>query len=387
MLARLEPAAAALVDWAIDAALPLWATAGFDAENGRFEERLTLTGGRLPDIPLRLMSQARQIHAYALAASRGWHSDALALVERGFASMVRDFRGRDDRPGWIFSIRRDGAIADARRDLYTHAFVLLAIASYVGATGRREALALADETLAFLERQMAAPEGGGFVEELPPNGGVRRQNPHMHLFEGALALWECSRQERYLARTTELFDLFATRFFRDPGVVGEYFTADLRPADGVAGRIVEPGHHHEWVWLLRRFEQAGRRSVQAHVDALYCHAHRYGFDEAGMIVGELLVDGTPRAGVRRIWPVTEAIKANLVEARHGRTQGEGRAAALAVLLRDRFLTLDPPGGWLDRLDHNGCCATDYMPASTLYHLVGAIDELSRFATPQVPLPR
>jgi mannose-6-phosphate isomerase len=97
-----------------------------------------------------------------------------------------------------------------------------------------------------------------------------------------------------------------------------------------------------------------------------------------MIVGELLIDGTPRAGARRVWPVTEAIKANLVEARLGRTEGEGRAAALAVLLRDRFLTLDPPGGWLDRLDHNGCCASEYMPASTLYHLLGAIDELSRF---------
>jgi mannose/cellobiose epimerase-like protein (N-acyl-D-glucosamine 2-epimerase family) len=34
MLARLEPAAAALVDWPIDAALPLWATAGFDTEHG-----------------------------------------------------------------------------------------------------------------------------------------------------------------------------------------------------------------------------------------------------------------------------------------------------------------------------------------------------------------
>jgi mannose/cellobiose epimerase-like protein (N-acyl-D-glucosamine 2-epimerase family) len=96
-------------------------------------------------------------------------------------------------------------------------------------------------------------------------------------------------------------------------------------------------------------------------------------------VGELLIDGTPRAGARRVWPVTEAIKANLVEARLGRTEGEGRATALAVLLRDRFLTLDPPGGWLDRLDHNGCCVSEYMPASTLYHLVGAIDELSRFA--------
>ena len=379
MLARLEPAAAALVDWAIDAALPLWATAGFDAERGRFEERLTLSGGRLPDVPLRLMSQARQIHVYALAARRGWHGDALILVERGFASMVRDYRGRDDRPGWIFSIRRDGTISDARRDLYAHAFVLLAIASYVEATRDRAALALADETLAFMERHMAAPEGGGFIEELPPNGAVRRQNPHMHLFEGLLALWECSRQDRYLARTTELFDLFATRFFRDPGVVGEHFTADLRPADGVVGCIVEPGHHHEWVWLLRRFEQPSGRSMQAYADALYGHADRYGFDEAGMIVGELLVDGTPRAGVRRIWPVTEAIKANLVEARHGRTQGEGRAAALAVLLRDRFLTVDPPGGWLDRLDDKGQCVNEFMPASTLYHLLGAIDELSRFA--------
>lgn len=386
MLARLEPAAAALVDWAIDAALPLWATAGFDAEHGRFEERLTLTGGRLPGVPLRLMSQARQIHAYALAARRGWHADALALVECGFASMIRDYRGRDGSDGWIFSIRRDGAVADTRRDLYTHAFVLLAIASYVEATGRREALTLADETLAFIERHMAASDGG-FVEELPPNGGARRQNPHMHLFEGLLALWECSRQERYLARTTELFDLFAARFFRDPGVVGEYFTADLRPADGGVGSIVEPGHHYEWVWLLRRFEQASGRSARAYIDALYRHADRYGFDQAGMVIGELLVDGTPCAGIRRIWPVTEAIKANLVEARHGRTQGEGRAAALAALLSDRFLTLDPPGGWLDRLDDKGRCVSEYMPASTLYHLLGAIDELSRFAAPQVPLPR
>lgn len=381
MLARLEPAAVALVDWAIDAALPLWATAGFDADHGRFEERLTLAGGCQPDAPLRLMSQARQIHAYALAARRGWYPGALALVERAFASMVRDYHGRDGREGWAFSIRRDGAVAEARRDLYTHAFVLLAIASYVEATGRREALALADETLAFIRRHMTAPEGGGFVEQLPANGGVRRQNPHMHLFEGLLALWECSRRERDLAQATELFDLFATRFFRaDPGVVGEYFTADLKAADGVAGRIVEPGHHHEWVWLLRRFEQASGRSVQGYVDALYDHADRYGFDEAGMIVGELLADGTPRAGVRRIWPIAEAIKANLVEARRGRMQGEGRAATLAVLLRDRFLTLDPAGGWFDRLDHNGRCMLDFMPASTLYHLMGAIDELSRFAS-------
>lgn len=40
MLAGLEPAASPLADWATDAALPPWGTAGFDSENGRFEERL-----------------------------------------------------------------------------------------------------------------------------------------------------------------------------------------------------------------------------------------------------------------------------------------------------------------------------------------------------------
>ena len=191
MAARLKPAAAALLAWATDLALPLWATSGFDFEHGRFEERLTLRAARLPDVPIRLLSQARQIYAYALAARRGWHSGAAVLVEQAYASMVRDYR-RPDGEGWIFSIRRDGAVTDPRRDFYAHTFVLLAIASYVQATGKRQALALADETLAFIDRHLRAPTDRGFLEGLPPSGGLRGQNPHMHMFEGLLSLWNCS---------------------------------------------------------------------------------------------------------------------------------------------------------------------------------------------------
>lgn len=372
------------MSWTVDAALPLWATAGFDAEHGRFEERLTFAAGRLPDVPLRLMSQARQIHSFALAARKGWYPGAAALVERAYASMVRDFHRRDGRGGWIFSIRRDGSVADSRRDLYAHAFVLLAIASYVEATGDRRGLILADETLCFIEQHMKAPAGGGFVEELPPAGGVRRQNPHMHLFEAVLALWECAGDGRHLRWAEELFALFASRFFRaDPGIVGEYFTDALEPAVGVAGRIIEPGHHHEWVWLLRRFELAGGCAAQSYVDALYDYAHRHGFDDGGMIVDELVLDGPPRGtpagGSHRIWPVAEAIRANLVEARRGRARAEGRAVALANLLGERFLKCECAGGWHDKVDRNGKCLSDFMPASSLYHLLGAVDELSRSA--------
>ncbi|MDP2330677.1 MAG: AGE family epimerase/isomerase [Reyranella sp.] len=367
-----------LRDWVVRHALPFWATSGFDGEHGRFEERLSLKGERMPDAPLRLMVQARQIYVYALAYRKNWYPDALALVELAYSSMLRDFHMRDGYGGWIYSIHRDGAIADPQRDLYAHAFALLSIASYVQATGKRTALALADETLAFMEVSLKAP-GGGYVEALPTGNAFRRQNPHMHLFEALLALWSSSADRTYLTKAANLFDLFANRFFRpDPGVLGEYFDADLRPAGGAAGNVVEPGHHYEWIWLLRRFECKSGRSVQPYVNSLYAHADTYGQDSAGLVVDEVLADGSHRTLSRRLWPVAEAIKANLAEARQGRGSTSLKAATLANLLSKHFLTAEPLGGWIDRLDHNGMPSTDVMPASSFYHIICAIDELDRF---------
>jgi mannose/cellobiose epimerase-like protein (N-acyl-D-glucosamine 2-epimerase family) len=331
----------------------------------------------VPGVPIRLMTQARQIYVYSLAAKRKWYGGAQALVEKAYASMLRDFHRRDDRGGWIYSILRNGAIGDPQRDLYAHAFALLAIASYVEATGKGEALALADETLAFIDGFMRADQAGGYVDAVPPGDGLRRQNPHMHMFEALLALWSCSGEARYLARAGEMFGLFTSRFFRpDSGILAEYFNAALEPAEGISGKIAEPGHHYEWIWLLRRFERASGRAVQPYVDALYAHADANGYDRAGLIVDEVLDDGTQRTRSRRTWPVTEAIKANLTEAALGRSGAESRAAALAVQLGKYFLTADPAGGWIDRLDENGAPATDFMPASTLYHLACAIDEMA-----------
>ena len=375
-------------DWTTGQALPFWASAGFDRVNGRFEERLSLRGGRITDVPLRLMVQARQVYVYALAARRGWHQGALELAELAYGSMIRDFHGRDSRGGWVHSILRDGAVANPRRCLYAHAFVLLAIASYVQATGSREALALADETLDFLDDNLRAVGGGGYEEGWPSGGTLRRQNPHMHLFEALLALWSSSAEPRYLTRAGELFDLFATRFFLAKwGALGEYFNADLQPAAGSAGKIVEPGHHYEWVWLLRWFERESGRSVQPYVDALYGHADRHGFNSQGLIVDEVLLDGSHHNTSHRVWPVAEAIKANLVEARLGRAGSEKKATALVGVLRERFLTSNPAGGWIDRLDGNGVCMSQFMPASTLYHLVCAMDELGQFVAHSPPSRR
>lgn len=373
----MKRAAARLLRWTIHQALPFWADAGFDREHGRFEERLTLDGARLADVPIRAMVQARQIHSYALAGRRGWYGNSQDLVRQAYAAMVRDYHRGDGAPGWLFSIARDGRPADAQRDLYAHAFALLAIGSYVGATGDREPLSLADETLAWLDNGMRAAHGG-YVDAIPPIDGMRRQNPHMHLFEALLNLWTHSREPRYLERAGGIFDLFANRFFQaGQGVLVEYFDDRLVPASGIQGQIVEPGHHLEWIWLLRWYERETGVTVGRLVDALYRHADRYGTDAAGLIVDELLVDGSVRSASHRLWPMTEAIRAHLVEARLGRPGAPAKAAALADLLFERFLSGATAGGWIDRLDAAGNPATDFMPASSLYHLLGAIDELTR----------
>jgi mannose-6-phosphate isomerase len=372
----LKPVAARLRAWAVGQALPLWAEAGFDRQNGRFEERLSLGGVADTDVAHRLIVQGRQIYSYSLATRRGWY-DGRALVDEAYASMVRDFHRKDGSDGWAFSIDRRGNVADSTRDLYAHAFALLGVASYVQVSGNRDVLAVADETLAYLDADLAA-ENGGYFDSLPRPAALRRQNPHMHMLEALLALWACSGDKRYLARAENIFDLFAARFFQpDPGVLGEYFDDALAPKAGTEGDIVEAGHHYEWVWLLRWFERESGRSVHSYADALYRHADTYGYDADGLIMDEVLRDGRPHKRSRRTWPITEAIKGNLAEATAGRPGTTEKIVVLADRLHDRFFTGVAAGGWMDRLDEHGRPATDFMPASTLYHVLCMLDELDR----------
>jgi mannose-6-phosphate isomerase len=374
----LANATRALLDWSRERALPFWAERGFDRARGRFEERLSMNGDLLPEAPVRLMVQGRQIFVYARAATLGWRGGAHDLVATAFHSMVRDFHAVDGAPGWVHSISREGRVVDARRDTYAHAFVLLAIASYVEATGDRKALTLADEILAFLDANASGGASGGYVDAIPPFDEMRRQNPHMHLFESMLALFEASGEERYLSRARGLFDLFVRAFYQsDAGALLEYFDRDLRPWRGEVGRVVEPGHHFEWIWLLRRFSRFSGVDSSPQVDGLYGHALRFGAGADGLPFDEVLIDGMPRLRSHRAWPVTEAIKAHVIEAEEGRAGACDRATMFSHMLSQRFLLDAPVAGWVDRLDEQGRGVSDFMPASTFYHVFCAIAELAR----------
>jgi mannose-6-phosphate isomerase len=375
--AELATLAATWRGWIGGHVLPFWEAHGRGTETALFLERLHLDG--TPDVaaPLRLRTQARQVYVYAHAYLMGLAPTGLDVARPTLLELYRRAWAPDGRPGWIHVLDAKGAPLDRRRDAYDHAFVLLMLAYYLRASGEAFVRPWIEATIAAIDTLFAAPHGG--YAETDTGGLPRRQNPHMHLFEAFLALYEASGEPRFLARAGALFGLFRTRFMDDDaGIVREFFTVDWRRLpDGTSDRI-EPGHLVEWVWLLRRYARHTGTPVDGLCATLLTSARRLGQPPAA---AGCLVDVTDLTGVtledsRRLWPQTELIKALVAEARARHEPALVReAAALSDTLFRTYLAATPPGTWRDRFTVAGTLAVDHIPASTLYHLFGVLAEL------------
>ena len=337
-----SPARKAMLDWMVVQALPLWIDAGWDPQTGLFLERLDGSGRPLADVPRRLMVQARQIFSFSVAARRGWCPAALDRLNQAADAMVRLYYRRDGAPGWIFSVDRSGIPVDSRRDFYSLSFVLLALAKLAVARGDGQALALANETLTFMDAYMASP-GGGYVDALPqPPHAQLRQNPHMHLLEALLALHEAAPDGDYLERARGVVTLLTSRFLHgQPPVLAEFFDPNWKVLGG-PDISFEPGHHFEWAWLLTRHAELSKGALPEVAASLWTTAVTVGLSRDLVIFDEV----SPARGViqrsTRLWPYCEAAKAACFFSASNPT-----ADSFLTSLLERFLKPAYPGSWVD----------------------------------------
>ncbi|MBE7211528.1 MAG: AGE family epimerase/isomerase [Gluconacetobacter diazotrophicus] len=357
----------------LDTAWRLWIARGVDETSGLFLESLDAHGRLGGEAVSRVRVQGRQLFCFARALLNG-HEGARAPLHRGFAAVAERCLGPDG--GWFHTLTVDGVVLDRRHDAYDQAFMLFGLAAVheAGVGGARE---VAERTLRFLDETLAHPEGRGLREVLPDSladgtGGrlPRRSNPHMHLLEAMLNWHRVTGEPGFLRRANAVAELFAAHFFRAAdGTLGEFFTEDWRPAAEPAGSSVEPGHHGEWNWLLHRLAAAGGRDLRPEGRRLHDWLLRHGLDAAGFAVDECGRNGEQRRRSRRLWPQCE-----LAKSLHA--VGE-RDAALAVAERmlDSYLDTERPGLWIDRFDADGRPDGTLVPASTLYHLVVAFEDL------------
>lgn len=351
--------------WLTHAALPLWSQTGWDDATGTVWEALDHQGQPLSGMTRRLRVQARQAYCFAAAAPRAPHLPALRDQALTLFRFVRD-RGVDPQTGNLGALMDpDTRVTTAPHDLYDIAFMLLAASALI------EAGHDIDADLAWLESALArlkAPRGWyESAAQAESRDGRRRQNPHMHMFECATALYAATGAPRFLLLAEECLDLFRTVFLHPDGDVLEYFTADWQPMR--EDQAVEPGHMAEWVYLLDAYEQASGKSCGVDLAALFARVWATR-DQAGALPDR----SRPRAGTRRSWPQTELLKACLVLERRGLPlpAGAGSQAALAMLWRE-YLDVPVAGGWYDKRDLDGGLVSENMPASTFYHILVALE--------------
>jgi mannose/cellobiose epimerase-like protein (N-acyl-D-glucosamine 2-epimerase family) len=189
----------------------------------------------------------------------------------------------------------------------------------------------------------------------------------MHLLEAALAWDELDVDPVWTSLADELVGLARSRFVDSGGgFLREFFDADWRPAAGDAGRQVEPGHQFEWAWLLERWGRArGDETARTDARRLF-QAGLRGVDAArNVAVDGLWDDLTVRDARARLWPQTEHLKAAL-------WLGDDTQALRAANGLARYLDVPARGAWRDKLGPDGLFVDEPAPASSFYHLLGAI---------------
>lgn len=366
--------AAKYEQWLDTAALPLWWALGADHARGGFHE--ALDGSGMPvDSPRRARVQARQAFVFAQAEAMGWRGPGR---DAAFHAM-RWFRAHYLRHDGLFRSETDGngRPTDDTAALYDQGFALLAMASLhrIGAAPadlERDA----EQLLAAVERELRH-EPGGFRES---RASAYQSNPHMHLLEAALAWIRAGGGFRWEALADEIVALCLKHFIDpDDGFVREHFTSRWEPAPGERGRIVEPGHQFEWAWLLARWSKLRNEPSAISAARRLFAAGRRGIDPVrGVAVDVLNEDLTVRSSRARLWPQTERLKAALLLHEVGADDLYLADAAAAAESLWRYLDTPTRGLWRDKLLPTNRFVEEPSPASSFYHIIGAVAALKRF---------
>jgi len=367
--------------WTYGTLIPAWIARAVDRADGGFVEEFAADGRPVAAPDRGALTTARLTYTFSHAGRLRGDAGALEAARHGFALLLKAQTANGYVPK---RFRPDGSASVPRRDLYDLAFVLFACAHYHRATGEAAAIRLAEATMDGIESELTAPHGGYAEDDL---GTLpRRQNPHMHLLEAFHALAEATGNQRWLDAAGRIVRLAAERFIDANGTLGEYFDTIWQPVAGAPGRLREPGHQFEWVWLLYHHHRlTGCETARALAEGLHRFGLAHGIDGAPgcapLVLDGIEPDGAVVAATKLLWPQTEFVKALAA-----RIEFAGDEAATSRLpghlaLIFRYFVDASTGLWHNQLDRAGTPLPVVLPSRVLYHLFLCLAEALRVLPP------
>ena len=206
----------------------------------------------------------------------------------------------------------------------------------------------------------------------------------MHLLEAYLALFEATGDEAYREFATELVKLALTRFIEPKTfLLLEEFTADWSAPKPFGQNRAEPGHLFEWSWLLQEYLRLYPDTTKAgHIRGVAQRLHQTALVHTGGVIPPVIRDGVLENGEisapnTRVWPQTEFMRSLALTIPEKERETSPIVRAVLENFSTHYIPAHLNGGWIDRLDASGHSLMDHMPASSLYHIYGAICELDQ----------
>ncbi|WP_296085655.1 AGE family epimerase/isomerase [uncultured Agrobacterium sp.] len=270
------------------------------------------------DNPVRgIHASARMVHCFSIGHLLG-RPGCGDIVDHGMTYLWDSHR--DQEHGGYFWQVDDNGPADATKQGYGHAFVLLA-ASSAKVVGHPLADAMLADITEVLETRFWEEKHGAINEEFhrdwSPIENYRGQNSNMHLTEALMAAFEATGDKSYLTKAERIADLIIRRAagaldFRVPEHFDENWVLDknyrgnemFRPSGST------PGHWLEWSRLLLQLWVLGNRKhewMPTAAKSLFVQSMALGWDrEKGGFFYTLDWNNTPAKTEKLWWPMCEA---------------------------------------------------------------------------------
>jgi mannose/cellobiose epimerase-like protein (N-acyl-D-glucosamine 2-epimerase family) len=350
-----------LKNWCIKYALPTW-SAKAQLANGSWIEYLNLNGSPNMKAVRRWRVLARQVYVYAEATSLGWYK-GLEIAESTYIKMKNI--------GLVHKVSISDEVIDDTHDLYDHAFYILAASSLYKLTKNKLYLSDAEKILDWIDVNLGHPNGGWKESNKATLKDMRRQNPHMHMFEAVLSLYDVTGNKKYIKYADSIYSIFKNYIY-DNGTISEYFNAEWGLQTGYKGQTKEPGHCMEWVWLLGQYNNNDDTNIEFYQHKLYDATLK---NSAKFLNDEESKTGQIRRETKRLWVQTELVKAHLAMSEAG---VDGARSMAAKSINSLFsIYLKKNGLWNDQINIKEKNIAKNIPVSTFYHIVCMATEAER----------
>lgn len=354
-------------NWLTQSVFPLWFNQGFEESTGCFVEAFSMSGEPLNQLDRRAMVQARQLYAITEAVRLNLYDreKAIPMVKKNTQLLFKNYRLASG--GYAHSLNSELRVSNSDTDLYSQAFVLFGFARAYDLLKDDELVHEAKKLLSYLQENRSISSGG--FTEIKAGKTLFQSNPHMHLFEAALAWVAVSSEKCWRSLADDLYTLCITQFIDSKTrFLAEHYTTPWTPQLIDHHFIFEPGHHYEWSWLLKQYEQLTGVSTAEISQSLYKSAEQFGLTaDKKFAIDEVLSNTQVYKKSARFWPQTERIKAAV-------ELGHGEVADQAFTTLFRYFENVNPGLWQDTLQENGQFQNQPAKASSLYHIINALSE-------------